>query len=782
MANVSGAGPFSYLWSNSATTDSTVVLPTVAVNGGIVTTYAGATTGGLTDGTGTAARFAGPAGMVGDGNGNMYITDQLTGAIRKMVVSTGVVTTLAGGQLGSGFADGTGTAATFNQPQGIAYDGQGNLYVSDGANNEIRKIVIATAAVTTFAGSTTAGSADGIGTAASFHTPHGITYDGNGNLYVADQVNNEIRKIVLSTGAVTTVAGSTSSGYADGIGTVARFNNPYGIVCDSRGNLYINDTYNHEIRKLVPASGVVTTYAGSIYSGTSTDGTGTAASFALLNSMTTDVYGNMYVTDFNEVRKIVIATASVTTVAGSSATGSADGVANGASFNYPAGLAVGGDDNLYVADNYNNEIRKIVKANTYYITVADMNGCKDSASISVGIRTLKIVGNITGGGTAVCAGIVDTLKAVSSATGAFTYSWNNSATTDTIKVSTAGLYSVTAIDGFGCVDTASIKVVVNALPVINITTNVIGGANICAGMKDSLKANVTDPSPSLGYAWYKNGSGVSDYKDTITVSAAATYSVFVSDGNGCYAWATQVITVSALPVVSISGNTIGGTTICSGLKDTLTAKATGNGSFTYKWNTSGTNDTILVKSANTYSVTVTDKNGCKSGSNATVTVNPTPTLTITGNNQVSVGAADTLTASGAATYAWSTSSTSDTTIVKPTISSKYTVVGRGTDGCVDTANFTVVITGVVDLATNDKTTLYPNPTIGDVNLSFEMQGAGKDAVIKVMDAIGKEVMSENVSISNGKTIRLNINTLAQGMYFVKVITDNETQVVKFIKQ
>jgi hypothetical protein len=297
-----------------------------------------------------------------------------------------------------------------------------------------------------------------------------------------------------------------------------------------------------------------------------------------------------------------------------------------------------------------------------------------------------------------------------------------------------------------------------------------------------LKANVTDPSPSLGYAWYKNGSGVSDYKDTITVSAAATYSVFVSDGNGCYAWATQVITVSALPVVSISGNTIGGTTICSGLKDTLTAKATGNGSFTYKWNTSGTNDTILVKSANTYSVTVTDKNGCKSGSNATVTVNPTPTLTITGNNQVSVGAADTLTASGAATYAWSTSSTSDTTIVKPTISSKYTVVGRGTDGCVDTANFTVVITGVVDLATNDKTTLYPNPTIGDVNLSFEMQGAGKDAVIKVMDAIGKEVMSENVSISNGKTIRLNINTLAQGMYFVKVITDNETQVVKFIKQ
>ena len=213
-------------------------------------------------------------------------------------------------------------------------------------------------AVTTLAGTGSIGSANGTGTLASFYRPLGITRDGT-NLYVADTYNHLIRKIVISTGVVTTLAGTGSSGSADNsTGTLASFYRPLGITTDGT-NLYVSDTYNHRIRKIVISTGVVTTLAGGSH-GSADNDNGTAASFKFPHGIITDGT-NLYVADtFNYlIRKIVISTGAVTTVAGTGSAGSANGTGTSASFYYPRAITTDGT-NLYVADTNNNRIRKIV--------------------------------------------------------------------------------------------------------------------------------------------------------------------------------------------------------------------------------------------------------------------------------------------------------------------------------------------------------------------------------------------------------------------------------------
>lgn len=216
---------------------------------GVVTTFAGSTTTGNTNGTGVAATFgSSPWAIAIDSSDNLFVADISNNNIRKITPS-GVVTTFAGSTLGaSGSANGTGTAATFNSPSGLAFDSLGNLFVADQFNNTIRKITSA-GVVTNFAGSTTSGSSDGIGTASTFYTPTGVVADSSNNLYVTDSVNKLIRKIT-SDGEVTTVMGATAGGNIDGIGKAARFSSPVAITKDSSGNLYIVDYGNITIRKV----------------------------------------------------------------------------------------------------------------------------------------------------------------------------------------------------------------------------------------------------------------------------------------------------------------------------------------------------------------------------------------------------------------------------------------------------------------------------------------------------------------------------------------------------
>jgi sugar lactone lactonase YvrE len=268
----------------------------------VVSTVAGTGSRGYADDSVSRAIFSDPVGVGVDDPGNMYVADRGNSRIRK-ISTGGVVTTLAGnGSLG--YADNNiGTEAAFNGLNGIAVDGSGNVYVADRFNYRIRK-VSPTGAVTTFAGSGAHDDDDGTGTAASFNEPYGIALDAAGNLYVADMGNHKIRKI-SSSGEVTTLAGTGSPGNTDGATTIARFDRPAFIAVDAFGNVYVTGLINHNVRKITPA-GIVSTLAGNQFS-EDINGIGTAAFFAHPCGLAIDASGNLYVADRdnNKIRKII---------------------------------------------------------------------------------------------------------------------------------------------------------------------------------------------------------------------------------------------------------------------------------------------------------------------------------------------------------------------------------------------------------------------------------------------------------------------------------------------
>ena len=317
--------------------------------GQYVSTFAGSTSGSA-EGTGTNAQFTVPAGITIDGSGNLYVADYGNSKIRK-ITPAGVVSTYAGSR--PGVKDGPALNSEFVEPYGIAIDHNGNIYVSDRAISNIRKIT-AGGTVSTVAGAASMGTGDGTGTNAQFNNPEGLAVDAAGNVYVADANNHRIRKITPDN-VVSTFAGS-GSGYLDGTGTSAKFSNPREIAIDAAGNLYVTDRLNHKIRKITPAR-VVSTLAGggSGYA----DGTGTDALFNEPSGIVVDKDGNVYVGDEQNkrIRKIT-ASGVVTTLAGSTI-GIQDGFGALAKFDDVTGLAVDAAGNLFAVDRNNNRIRKI---------------------------------------------------------------------------------------------------------------------------------------------------------------------------------------------------------------------------------------------------------------------------------------------------------------------------------------------------------------------------------------------------------------------------------------
>ena len=325
---------------------------------------------GSDDGTGSAARFSHPFGVACDAGGNVYVADADNNTIRK-ITPAGVVTTLAGLAGSPGSADGTGSAARFNYPFGVACDVGGNVYVADAYNNTIRKTTPA-GVVTTLAGlAGSPGNSDGTGSAARFSVPIGVACSASGIVYVADYGNHTVRRITPA-GVVTTLAGSADSpGSDDGNGSAARFNQPAGVACDADGNVYISDSGNNTIRQ-VTSAGVVTTLAGSAASASgSDDGTGSAARFSVPIGVACSASGIVYVADYGNhtVRRITPAGV-VTTPAGSAGnSGSADGMGSAARFNQPAGVACSADANIYIADEGSSTIRKAFPASAIGGTV-----------------------------------------------------------------------------------------------------------------------------------------------------------------------------------------------------------------------------------------------------------------------------------------------------------------------------------------------------------------------------------------------------------------------------
>lgn len=322
-----------------------------------VVTLAGSGAAGAKDGVGGAAQLNRPHGMAIDASGTVYVSDRGNHQIRSVSAAGGVRTIAGSGT--RGFADGPGAAAQFHDPVAVAVDRAGNLYVADRNNHRMRKIS-PDGVVTTLAGTGQAGFADGPAHVARFNVPYGVALDpADRTLYVADYLNHAIRKIDLSSGTVSTLAGNGSAGNADGTGANARFNQPYNVKTDGAGNLWVPDQLNHSIRKVTPG-GDVTTIAGTGREGYA-DGSGKSAQFNNPTGLTPTLDGSVIVADRNNHRVRRIAPdGTVTTLAGDGNAGYADGPIAIIQFNRPIDVVQDPRTRqLYVSEENNNRIRRV---------------------------------------------------------------------------------------------------------------------------------------------------------------------------------------------------------------------------------------------------------------------------------------------------------------------------------------------------------------------------------------------------------------------------------------
>jgi uncharacterized protein (TIGR03437 family) len=336
---------------------------------GVISVFAGnglnrfAGDGGLAVG----ASLASPQGLALDSAGNLYIADANNSNIRK-VDTNGIITTVAGDSGQGGFAGdgGLATKALLENPNALAFDKSGNLYIVDSSNQRIRMVSASTGIISTIAGTGGLGSIGDGGAAikATFANPDGIAVDSSGNVYIADQFAGRIRKFSVG-GNITTVAGGGSS-LGDNIpATQAQLSALHDVAVDTSGNLYIADAFDERIRR-VGANGIITTIAGNGQAGFSGDGgPATAAMFSTPVGVALDASGNVYVADFdnNRIRRVMQGGA-VTTIAGTITSIGDGGPSTEARLTSPNSIAVDSSGNLYIADPSANRIRKVTPSGT----------------------------------------------------------------------------------------------------------------------------------------------------------------------------------------------------------------------------------------------------------------------------------------------------------------------------------------------------------------------------------------------------------------------------------
>ncbi|MBD2700853.1 hypothetical protein IC229_09400 [Spirosoma sp. BT702] len=792
---------------------------------GIISTVAGNGTEGFSGdgGQATSAMLYGPRGVAVDGSGNLYIADQNNNRIRK-VNTSGIISTYAGnGYASFGGDGGQATNANLFYPQAVAIDGSGNFYIADASNVRIRKVA-ANGIITTIAGTGTYGfSGDGgVGTSAQIGYVTGLAVDAGGNVFFADQDNQRIRKITPA-GIISTVVGTGSSGFSGdgGQATNATLSYPSGVAIDASGNLYIADQYNNRIRK-VTTNGIITTIAGTYSSSHSGDG-GPAINAALSPyAVSLDGSGNLYIVDRSNrrVRKITMSSGIISTVAGNGAEGfSGDGgQATNASLSSPSGVAVDASGTIYIADQYNQRIRKVSTngiistlsgngtigsigdggpvanallnypaglavdaTNNIYITDSgNFRIRKVSGPASVNISPATPVAVCSSGSISLTATAVNftptSFSWTSQPTGISVSGASPTFTVPSVSVPTTYTLTVTATDGTSS-PTASVTLTVNPAPTPTLTasgtltcaqtsvTLTAGGgttyqfsgpgvvstsANVAvvnaggtfsvtvtsasgctASQTTTVFSNTTAPPASLsvsgtltcaqtsvsltaegGVTYQFAGPGiVSQSGNVATVDQEGIYSTTVTGANGCTATQITIVQSStALPTATLSAS---GTLTCSQTSVTLTA---GDGS-AYQFSGPGivsqSGNVAVVNVGGTYSVTVTSANGCNASQTTTVASNTTsPTVTLSASGTLTCAQTSaTLTAGGGATYQFSgpgvVSTSANVAVVN--VGGAYSVTATGTNGCTASQSATV--------ASNTTTPTASLSVSGQVNCS-----------------------------------------------------------------
>ena len=482
------------------------VVRKVAPNG-TITTLAGNGAEGYSGDGGPAirAQLSEPNGVGVDGSGNLYIADSGNSAIRK-VAANGVVTRVAGDAEGNPGCSGDGgpaTSAKLELPEGAAFDGAGNLYIADYGCAVVRRVAAVGGTITRVAGTGTSGDSGdgGPATGAQLYWPWSVALDAAGNLYIADYWANRVRKVGAN-GFISTVAGTgTSVRSGDGgPAASAQLNRPHGVAVDAAGNLYIADTGNYAIRK-VALNGTISTVAGELGdSGNSGDGgPATQANLDYPNAVGVDAGGNLYIADtWNNVIRKVAANGTITTIGGNHTAGySGDGgPATGAQLNSPQGVAVDAAGRVYIADTNNNAIRLLTPLTSNAVLgIAKTHGGSFSAG-ETGATYSVMVGNAGTGPTSGTVTVTDTLPSGLTLVSMAGSGWNCSSNTCTRSdVLSAG----------------------SSYPSVTVTVNVAAGA----------PSQVTNQANVSG-----GGAGPSAASDPTTILQPPAAPTLVSPANG----------------------------------------------------------------------------------------------------------------------------------------------------------------------------------------------------------------------------------------------------------
>jgi len=594
----------------------------------------------------SAVSFGNIIGMVSDPAGNIALADFSYYNVRY-IATDGLVTTM--GAAGTPYS-GTGYTTLYPNPGPMAIDKTGNIYIASntGTGGAVIYKITPAGTVTLIIGAYYAnfGTIDGPLATATFSPIMGIAVDSSGNLFIT-QATRSIRKVSTS-GIVTTIAGSSTgvSGFQDGQGSAALFDYPEGIAIDATGNLYIIDLGNFAIRKISP-TGYVSTFAGGGGSG-HVDGTGTAAKFSSMNGITIDKQGNLYVTDNGSyVRKITPAGV-VTTIAGSSNTGFTNGPGSGATFNGTFGLAVDGQDNIYVDDRFNDVIRKITpdgNVSTYAGNgqqgdtngqIISYSGNPVSVTIPVTVKNsisiTSLYPNITLPVSSACptllADYTKTATAVDNCSSNIKFTQTPAPATP-ITGTTPLQVNISATDSLGQQATVSFTITPDNTPIpapsLTISTP---QSTVCANTDVVFTAQPTNAGAQLTYQWLLNGNPVGNnlpayssntFKNNDIISCRLT--VLNACGQSVLS-NTITLNVSSNLTPSVSVTTVADT-ICRGSNVTFIANAINAGSTpSYQWHVNGVN---AGSNSNTFASNVLNDNDHIS---CTLTNNDSPCLTV----------------------------------------------------------------------------------------------------------------------------------------------------------